>query len=288
MKIKIAWFMSVIAVVLALSSLSQAFAGDIVPEITVKKCLAKASKYAERDRIQILGTLNAPEAVFYDANEIVVTIDANGIPDPNLTTWAFPIDPNSFKNGKYNFARTENASKKFFKLYTKNGKFSFMVKKTDLTGLNCPMDVKVEIGDYVAEIQLDEDIVNGKKFISLRFMTGAKDVLRVGKAKVKYGKKKTSGSDSLSVKGAFSVEDVATFQNGIANGDPIDVILGSQTFTVYPGKNVKFNLAKCEFSINIKGITVNAHGKVDFGIGLFGTDLMNPVKVNINSKGKSK
>jgi hypothetical protein len=39
----------------------------------------------------------------------------------------------------------------------------FSAKKIDLTGLSCPITVRIEIGEYVAETGLDEDIVNGPK-----------------------------------------------------------------------------------------------------------------------------
>jgi len=230
--------------------------------------------------ILILGQMDATESDFSDTNEVLVTVDSNDMSAPYVTS--FPIDEKSFKKGKYNYARTENASKKLFKYNTKNGKFNFMAKNIDLTGLSCPMSVKIEIGSYVAAVEIDEDIVNGpKKLIPMQFMMGVKDILRVDKIKVKEGKKPST--DSLLAKGAFALKDEPGDINVMTLG------LDGQTFTVsgdkfiYKGNSAtckkvdtgsglvsaKFDTAKCKFAITIKKADLDkTSGQADFGIAI--------------------
>ena len=67
---------------------------------------------------------------------------------------------------------------------------TFSAKKTDLTGLSCPITFTVQIGSYSAEMQIDEDIVNGtKKPCPPQFMMYVKGSLQALKAKAKKGKK---------------------------------------------------------------------------------------------------
>jgi hypothetical protein len=218
---------------------------------------------------------------FNDANYIQVTIDSNDMVNPLVRT--FPINETTFKNGKYNYARTENASKRLFKFDTKNGKFTFMVKNVDLTGLDCPLTIEIKVGNYVGVGEADEDIVNGpKKPIPIQLMRGVKDTLRVDKCKVTAGKKPST--DSLSVKGAIAVEDTTV---SLVN-EVVTITLGTQTFTIpigsFQSKNntftcrnvvivegpivsAKFDFIKCSFTIAIKKADIQSKsGRVNFGI----------------------
>jgi len=270
-------------------------------EISIKKCLAKAGCGESRDMILVLGEMDANEADLADANEILVTVDSNDMPVPYVTS--FPIDETYFKKGKYNYARTENASRELFKLTTKNGKFTFMAKNIDLTGLSCPVYIEISIGSYVAEAEIDEDIVNGpKKLIPMQFMMGVRDMLRVDTAKAKFSKK--TFNDSLSIKGAFTVEDVQAFLNGIQGGDDIVINLGSHSFTIPGGKfinkgnawmcknvdtgngfvSAKFDLCKCTLTINIKRTSITDYGLVDFGIEFFGVNILSQEEIDLGPK----
>jgi hypothetical protein len=111
----------------------------------------------------------ATEADFIAAmgGDVVVTIDAYGISDNETTTFRFPIEEDNLKKGKYKSTKIKRADKSdpktSFKINTNKGKMKFSAKNVDLTGLSCPITVTIQIGDYVAEIVLDEDIVNGPK-----------------------------------------------------------------------------------------------------------------------------
>jgi len=255
----------------------------VVPtsQISVKKCLVKAGKTDNSDMILILGLMGATADDFNDANYIQVTIDSNDIVNPLIQT--FPIDEKSFKKGKYNYARTESASKTSFKFDTKTGKFSFMAKNIDLSGLGCPLTIEIKIGDYTGAAEVNEATVNGpKKPIPIKLMMGVKNSLRVDKIQAKHGNK--PDSDQLSVKGGFAVED----PNVNLVEEELVVTLAEQTFTLPAGsfKAVKgkftcskanvtedgiasatFNFTTCSFTITIKNITIeDVPGAANFSV----------------------
>jgi len=81
--------------------------------------------------------------------------------------------------------------------------FAVTVSSADLTGLACPLQLIISLGDFVLAADVNEAIVNGPKTtIPTRLMRMYKDTLIVpaGKAKVK--------SDSLSVTGEIAVADI--------------------------------------------------------------------------------
>ncbi len=265
---------------------------DIVPDISIKKFTAKAGKVDDTDAIKISGTLNVTEDHLNVASNIVVTVDSADMPKPYVAI--FDVPAGSVKKGKYSSPKDKTDPREAFKVETKKGKFSFTAKNIDLTGLGCPLSVTVEIGNYVAPVELDETIVNGKKPIPIQFMMGVKDTLRVDKAKVKKGKKFVT--DSISVKGAFTVAD--TYDKNA----PVVITVGSNTFTVpgqlfFPKKAVesckktpanegpivsaKFDSSKCTFTISIKNASLSDEGNVDFSIDLFDNYLLALKKISV-------
>ena len=259
------------------------FTMNVASELSVTKCLVKAGKTDNSDMILILGQMSATVGDFNDANNIQVTIDSNDMVNPLVRT--FPINETTFKKGKYNYARTENASKKLFKYDTKTRKFSFMAKNVDLSGLGCPLTIKIEIGDYTGAAEANEAIVNGpRRPIPIKLMMGVKNSLRVDRYKVNRGKKPNTGQ--LSVKGGFAVED----PNVNLVNEEFVVTLGGQTFTL-PASSFKagkgkftcskanvaeggigiasatFNFTTCSFTITIKNITIEAvPGAANFSV----------------------
>jgi len=249
--------------------------------VMVKKCLVKAGKTDNSDMILILGQMGATAGDFNDANYIQVTIDSNDMVNPLIRT--FPINETSFKKGKYNYARTENASKTLFKFDTKTGKFSFMAKNIDLSGLGCPLTIEIRVGDYTCSAAVNETIVNGpRKPIPIKLMMGVKNALRVDKIRVNRGKK--PNTDQLSVRGGFAVEDPNV------NLAAVDFVVGlaGQTWTIPAGsftakngiftcKNVglsggeiasaRLNLNTCVFTRRIKNTTITAGpGAANFSV----------------------
>lgn len=245
--------------------------------LLVDKCKVKAGKsrkgkpargssgFIPPDTIWISGIVeNIRTQVIERAEEVRVAIHSLNIPEPCVVR--FPVSDKAVKRGKYSCAQTENGSKRLFKLDTKSRKFSFMAKNIDLTGLSCPVSVEIAIGDCIAQVQLDEDIVNGKKPIPIQLMVGVKDTLGVDKRKVKVGKK--ANTDSLSVKGGFSLK------NKPGNKPSMEIRLNGKTAVIPHAafgynkkgtyarcKNIKtdiglvsakLDIAKCSFSISVR------------------------------------
>jgi len=127
----------------------------------IDKCKVKAGKNGKGDSIQFSGLMDVTTADFMEADNVIVTIDADDIPDLNATTYMFPIT--YLKKGKYKSPKDKTIPQTSLKIDTVKGKMKFKVKGADLIGLSCPITVKVQIGGYVAEIELNENIVNGTK-----------------------------------------------------------------------------------------------------------------------------
>jgi hypothetical protein len=250
------------------------------PIVAVKKCNVAAGRNAHSDTISFSGTMNATADDFNDAN-VVVTIDSNDMVSPCVPT--FPvINGETFKNGKFKCSAS-NAS---FAFDTKTSKFSFTAKNVDLSGLSCPLTVRIEIGDYISTTDVNEAIVNGTKPIPINLMMGTKDVLRVDKIKVNKPK-----SNQLSVTGGFAVEDPAVSMVNRAS-EGLVVTLGAQQFTVPANKlnagkdkftcrnalvaedglaTADFNFKTCVFTLTIKNTPIMADpNTADFSVEFFG------------------
>jgi hypothetical protein len=280
--------LAAVFVILALFAVSNVYAG----ELPVTKCTVTAGKTEGYDTIVVSGEMNATADDLSGADNIQVTVDSN---DMNTFVQTFPRDANTYKNGKYKCSKTENSSKTSFTFDTKTSKFSFTAKNVDLSGLSCPLTVRIEIGGYTAEAEVDEAIVNGPKSpISIKLMMGIKNVLRVDSYKVTQGKK--FNSDQLTVKGGFAVEDTDVDMVDRASEDLV-ITLGTQHFTI-PANNLKvgkgtfscsnakitggtasatFNFNTCSFTITIKNAEIEADaGAADFGLEFYGFNFPGP------------
>ena len=121
---------------------------------------------------------------------------------------------------------------------TNKGTIWFSAKKDDLTGLSCPIIVRVDILGWWAEEELLEDIVNGKKPCPLQLLMYANDSLEVTDAKVNESTK--PASDSVSISGTFTIE------GSFDTDEPVTIKIGSNTFTVPGTEFVETNGAyKC-------------------------------------------
>jgi len=133
----------------------------------IDKCKVKAGKNGKGDSFQFSGLMDASEANFDEAmgGDIVVTIAAETIPDLAVATFTFPINEASLKKGKYKAPKVKPADKSApvtaLQIDSIKGKIKFSGKNLDLSGLDCPITITIQIGNYSAETVLDEDIVNG-------------------------------------------------------------------------------------------------------------------------------
>jgi uncharacterized repeat protein (TIGR02543 family) len=179
--------------------------------------------------------------------------------------------------------------------------FAVTVSSADLTGLACPLQLMISLGDLVLAGEVNEAIVNGKKIIPTRLMRLYKDTLIVTRASVKNSI--NPSSDSLSLKGDIAVEDMDLEANepNLFNEDVVitwsDINDANvQTFTIpansftaskkghiykcsrinpdiTPAEDVNTQVAatidldKCTFTISLKKADIEvASGAVKFGI----------------------
>jgi PKD repeat protein len=247
--------------------------------IAIQKCTVTASSKDNSDAISISGTMDATADDFNDANVVVVTVDSNDMVSPLVKT--FPRNATTFKNGKFKCSTTEGTSKASFALDTKTTKFSFTAKNVDLSGLGCPVTLQIKIGDSIGAAQVGEAIVNGTKPIPIKLLMGVKNSLRVDKPKFT---KKSGVITQVAISGGFSDKNVND-ANLLTN--PLDITIGSQTFTVPTGKfkNTKgkftcskvdtsngiaagtFDFNKCTFTLTIKNTNFTADsGTTDFNM----------------------
>ena len=102
--------------------------------VSITKCTVSAGKN-NIGTISISGTMDVNANDLNDVNSFTITVDSNNMLSPCIKT--FPVDGNSFKNGKYSYSLTESGSKKSFKYVPATGKFSFIAKNVDLQA--CPV-----------------------------------------------------------------------------------------------------------------------------------------------------
>jgi len=249
------------------------------------------------DTISLTGQLQAIEADFLNANDVVITLDAADMPAPIIFT--FPINANTFKMGKFNTFILENGTRSTLKYDTKTHALLFSSSKIDLTGMACPITVDVVVGaNFSTQIELDETIVNGtKKTCPPQLMMWVQDSLDVTKSVMKAGKK--PNTDTLSVQGWFTV-------NGAFNhpADPFIVHLNAQTFTV-PGElftvrngvytctnvvtaeggtvSARLDTNKCLFTVSIKKASFADFGTADFDLSIFGRSLIGLEQIHMGT-----
>jgi N-acetylneuraminic acid mutarotase len=251
----------------------------------IDKATVTAGKTDTTDSITFSGFMDAGEDPLNAAlgGEIVVSLSADTLVDPAAATFSFPLNADTFSNGKYKSPKADSA--KSFSYDSAKGTMSFSAKNIDLTGLRCPIIVTIEIGAYVVQRVLQEDIVNGTKPCPLQLLVGVLDTLDVSKFKAKKGS--AADTDSFEVSGTFTAAGLLdTMQT-------VDIVLGPDTFSVggvgfaekngvYSCKNAdsgngivtaKFDTLKCAFSIKVKNTTLSGSGDVAFGIDLFGNAL---------------
>ena len=229
------------------------------------------------------------------ASEIVVDINSEDM--ATSYTQSFPINSTTFKNGKFSCTITDADKppmKTSFALNTKTAKFTFTAKNTDMSGLSCPLAVQIEIGDYNAQAEVNEAIINGKSPIPIALLMSVEDSLRVDKSKFTRNKT-TSNITQVSVSGGFS-DAYSNDVNLLTN--PLDITIGSTTFTIPASSFINskgkftcssvntqnsagvataaFDFNKCTFTLAIKNTNFsaasgNAELNISFG-GFSGSD----------------
>ena len=209
--------------------------------LKISKLKVKAGKIdADRirrpqsDSFSIKGTLNATENDF-DNTDITVrltllektyeeTIDINSdMLNKN------PSKPIYIYKRSFEIGQTGGITKMKFDLL--KGTFSIAAKQIDLSSLQAPLLVEIEIGDFYRSAIVGEDIINGKKPVPMQLMFGQSDSIRIDKYRFKLAKNPGTESDFLLVTGAISVEDTDT----VLAGQEVTVQWGTFEAVIPPG-----------------------------------------------------
>jgi hypothetical protein len=257
------------------------WAVDFLAAIGISKLTVTAGKN-NSDSIAFSGTLNVSADDITAAEDIQIDVDSQYRAESFVQT--FPVDVNTFKNGKFSCTINIKPVKVSFALDTKTCKFSFAAKGVDLSGLSCPLTVRMVIGDYSVESEVNEAVVNAKKPIPIDLLMGIANSLRIDKSKFTRDRS-TDNITSIAVSGGFSVEDVN--DSNMADND-FTVGLAGQTFTIPAGsfKNNKgkfsclkitlsgseiaaatFDFNKCTWTLTIKNTNfVAASGSTELDI----------------------
>ncbi|MGD0573038.1 MAG: C10 family peptidase [Sedimentisphaerales bacterium] len=244
-------------------------AAAVAGKCVVGKCTVTAGSN-NNDAISFSGTLDATMDEISAASGIVVDINSADMVDDFVQT--FPRNSTTFKNYKFNCTITDAGKpplKTSFAFNTNTSAFSFTAKNVDLSGLSCPLTVRIGIGAYGAETDVDEAIVNGAKPIPINLLMGVQNSLRVDKQKFTRDKN-TSYITQVAVSGGFSDKN-ANDVNLLSY--QLNITVGSQTFKIPAGNfkdtNGKFtcsNVKLYDVSSNLLGI---AAATFDFNKGVF-------------------
>jgi len=261
-------------------------------ELTITKCKVTAGKVQGQDVFEVSGTMTSSPMGLYLATQIDINIvsltDGNAIYSESI---AFDADTDVVNNKyKYSYKVPSGGEGAINSLTMDFNKKTFAIKakNIDLTGLACPLQLNITIGNYTLSGDVGETIVNGTKTIPTRLMRMYKDTLIVTKAKVKNSTKALS--DSLSVSCEIAVEDIndANMDEPSLVAQDVNIIWGGQTFTIpadsfvaKTGHSYKcskivdpngivtatIDLDKCTFAVSIAKANIDAvSGDVAFGI----------------------
>ncbi|MBN1981268.1 MAG: hypothetical protein JW795_07045, partial [Chitinivibrionales bacterium] len=257
-------------------------------DIKIDRFQVKAGRTESTASAQFSGFLDISFSEMETASEIIVGLESEYMDE---LPFIFPINANTYKRGKFNSTIKESGSQVSFKFDPKNGKMMFSARNVNMTGLACPMTVTVTIGDYVAQVQLDEDIINGtRQPCPPQFLMGIADSMTVDRTRVRFGR--TRGADTLTVQGLFTIAE------GYNKSDPLIAGMGTESFTVSgnqfinsggaetcskgicdegPQVKAKFDFNRCSYTITLTGLAIDQFGKVPFGIDVFGNTLNGPL-----------
>lgn len=248
--------------------------------IPIQKAAVKAGAKAGMDSITLAGGFDATPEIFAAADNVTVQIYSA---TDNYLVYEQIISPVSFKVKKSVYTY-KGASDGITMLQFDTDKNNFQLKAHNikLTGLRCPFYVLINLGYYTAIGTANENVVNSKKQIPLRLLSGYADTLTVKKATPKYSTKPLN--DRLSVSGTFTVSDPNL--QGLTEG--LTISWGPQTWSIPSDKlllakkgmfrcnyrtpngtyiSAVFNFNSCTFTLKITQTDLALiTGDVDFGL----------------------
>jgi endoglucanase len=235
-------------------------------DLNITKCKVTAGKTQGGDDFDASGTMaSSPLGL-----SMVTQIDVNIVSlADGSSIYGTPGDENSIpftvsSKNKFKYTHKQPGITSLTMDFNKKT-FVISAKNIDLTGLACPLQLNIAIGNYTLSGDVDETIVNGQKTIPTRLMRTYKDTLIVTKAKVKNS---TSAlSDSLSVSGEIAVKDIndANMDEPNLVKQDVNIVWGNQTFTIPAGR---FEAARKGHSYKCSKINVNPSASPDVNDGI--------------------
>jgi hypothetical protein len=210
-----------------------------VNAVTITRYTVTAGKDRWQDSFWASGTVELPADIDFD-NINHINVNIFSLTD-GASVYAETVD-SSVVDGKfkYTYKIPKGRTGAITSLVLDSNKKIFSIKsqKVDLTGLSCPLQLKLTMsspitGDHKFSGDADESIVNGtKKLIPTCLMRTHKNTLVVNKAKAKHSSKPIS--DTLSVTGDIAVENIDV---NLCNYD-VNFIWGYQKFR-FPASSFK-------------------------------------------------
>jgi hypothetical protein len=255
------------------------------PYLSIQNCTVSAGKTNGMDSIVCSGNFPVTAETLDEANSVTVKVYSS---TDDYLVYEQAIDRTSFIKSRSTYKYTHRVlsgqlggiTSIWFNVST--NKFYFKAANINLTGLACPLYVIIEIGDYNGMGFANENIVNGRRSIPIRLMSGYANTLAV--TKISYRDYATP-QDRLDIRGTFTVDDDSNMTQGLAinwdlltftvPGDKFSVVRTHRLTSTYlpdDGSYIyaDFNFYTCEFKITIKQTTITPlSGTVDFGL-IFG------------------
>jgi len=270
--------------------------------LTVTKCKVEAGKIQRQDAFDASGTFAESPPDLNDVTQIEVNI-VSLADDALIYEESIDFDTSYVVKGKFKYTHKLPGAITLLTIDFNKKTFAIKTKNVGLTGLGCPLQLNITLGNYILSGEADEDIVNGpRRKIPIQLMMGVKDILRVDKCKVRSSK--NPSTDSLSVKGAITLKNTSCN----LTGEAVTLTFGSQNITIpansftkkgdankYLCKNVNiyqggtviavvnatFDFDKCSFIITVKKTMIDStSGTVNCEIKFCEFDEMVEVDVN--------
>ena len=174
------------------------------PKLGILKITAVVGNENDDDKITVDGRYFIAFDEIINADDLCISILQQG---RLIWTLCVPFDADavlergSFKYDKNGVYIALKNSWTLLNSYA--GDFTIKISRADLSCLQSPIDVRLEVGAFdqtaTADESLDERIINGSKLIPIQFLSGCTDALRVDKVSLRGGSK--SYATSLYIKG---------------------------------------------------------------------------------------
>lgn len=234
------------------------------PKFSISSITASKGTNSGNDSIIVNGWYYITISEALSAQQLRLSI---GQQDKTIWTLTVPFNADkflsneSFQYNKSGVGIQMTNQNQILNSYT--GNLRLTVNNADLTCLFNPITVAMEAGDFkesaVADESLNENIINGKQNIGIKFLSGCTNAIKITKHTLK--------------KNNMTLNGVITFKNAGPDLASEDVVIGwnNQTFTIPAGSFAKISKKqpkyKCKKIKTAQGGIIDAY--FDFKAGTF-------------------